>query len=51
MIMGREEAGDGVHVCMVCVFMCGGEGSVCGVSGTVEVCDGLVWYPLMCERP
>ena len=30
-----------------CVCVCSGEGSVCGVSGTVEVCDELVWYPLI----
>lgn len=41
-IMERDEAGDGVHVCMVCVCVHGGERSVCGVSGMVEVCDGLV---------
>ena len=45
--MERDEAGDGVHACMVCVCVCSGEGSVCGVSGTVEVCDELVWYPLI----
>ena len=40
-----------VYMCAWSACTCSREGSMCGVSGTVEVCDGLVWYPLMCERP